>query len=114
MSLLLTNARSLCPKIDSLKDIFSSLVLNIACVAETWYEGGRGLREHVENVEGLSGIIILHKGREGRTKKIGEGVAIAFDVASCNLKIRNLKERRQSIKDSGHLCRLNPAEHDIR
>ena len=34
--LLLTNARSLKPKIDSLKSAFSSLGLNLACITETW------------------------------------------------------------------------------
>ena len=37
--LLLTNARSLKPKIDSLKSAFSSLGLNLACITETWYKG---------------------------------------------------------------------------
>ena len=39
--LLLTNARSLRPKMDSLCDAFSSLGLNMACITETWYRGGR-------------------------------------------------------------------------
>ena len=37
---LLTNARSITPKIDSLKDAFNSLNLQFACITETWYAGG--------------------------------------------------------------------------
>ena len=36
---LLTNARSLTPKIDSLIDAFRLLSLHFACVTETWYQG---------------------------------------------------------------------------
>ena len=89
--LLLTNARSLKPKIDLLKSAFSSLGLNLACITETWYKGGRDLKEHIRDVEGASGIRILHKSRDGRTKGVGGGVAVAFDTASCNLKMRTLK-----------------------
>ena len=89
--LLLTNARSLRPKIDSLNDAFGSLGLNIACITETWYKGGRDLSEHLRDIEGSSGIRILHKSRDGRLKKVGGGVAVAFDLGSCNLKIRNLR-----------------------
>ena len=89
--LLLTNARSLCPKTDSLRDAFDSLGLNVACVTETWYGGGSNLREHLSDVEGSSGIQILHKSRDGRTKRAGGGVVVAFDLASCNLKRRGSK-----------------------
>ena len=89
--LLLTNARSLRPKTESLKDGFSSLGLNVACVTETWYKGGRDLSDHLTEIEGSSGIKIIHKSRDGRTGKAGGGVTIAFDVGSCNLKARSLK-----------------------
>ena len=89
--LLLTNARSLRPKTESLKDAFSSLGLNVACVTETWYKGGRDLSDHLTEIEGSSGIKIIHKSRDGRTRKAGGGVTIAFDFGSCNLKPRSLK-----------------------
>ena len=91
VSLLLTNARSLKPKMMALRDAFDSLKLNVACITETWYRGGSELRDHLIEVEGASGLRILHRSRDGRSKKSGGGVAIAFDTASCNLKMRTLK-----------------------
>lgn len=82
----LTNARSITHKIDSLKDAFDYLNLHFECITETWYKGGKELADHVVEVEGASGIRILHKSRDGRTKKRGGGVAIAFNTAVCNLK----------------------------
>ena len=99
--LLLTNARSLRPKTESLKDAFSSLGLNVACITETWYKSGRDLSDHLTEIEGSSGIRILHESRDGCSRKTGGGVAIAFDVGSCNLKPRSLKTVR---KEHGVLC----------
>ena len=67
------------PKIESLKDAFASLRLHFACITETWYKGGKALSDHIVEVEGASGIRILHKSRDGRDKRRGGGVAIAFD-----------------------------------
>ena len=91
MCLLLTNARSLKPKIDSLYQAFGSLELDVACVTETWYKGGSELNEHLIDVEGKMGIKMIHKSRDGRSKKSGGGVAIAFNASSCNFKARGLK-----------------------
>ena len=91
MRLLLTNARSLRPKTTSLLDAFDSLGLNLACITETWYRGGKELREHLQEVEASSGVRIVHKSRDGRGRKSGGGVAIAFNTSSCNLKRRDLK-----------------------
>ena len=38
--LLLTNARSIMPKTQSLIDAFESLDPHFACITETWYRGG--------------------------------------------------------------------------
>ena len=91
MRLFLINAHSLHPKTESLADAFSSLGLNVACITETWYKGGGKLRDHLVNLEGATGIWILHRSRDGRVKKAGGGVVVAFDTATCNLKARNLK-----------------------
>ena len=88
---LLTNARSIKPKMASLLDSFGSLNLHFACITETWYAGGRELRDHIIDIEGAAGIKILHKSRDGRSKKRGGGVAIAFNSALCNFKQRQLK-----------------------
>ena len=94
---LLTNARSLKPKIGALLDSFGSLNLYFACITETWYAGGRELRDHLTDIKGAAGIRILHKSRDGRTNKRGGGVAIAFNSALCNFKQRQLK-----LVEKGH------------
>ena len=99
--LLLTNARSVQPKTQALKDAFSSLGLNIACITETWYRSGKELRKHLDEVEASSGIRVLHKSRDGRRKTSGGGIAIAFDTATCNLKRRDLKNMS---RDSEVMC----------
>ena len=88
--ILLTNARSLLPKIDSLTDAFGSLDLHLACITETWYRGGKDLKEHLIDVERSKGIKILQKSRDGRIRRRGGGVAIAFNTATCNFKQRQL------------------------
>ena len=95
MRLLLTNARSLYPKIDSLVDAFSSLELNLACITETWYRGGNSVKQHIDEVEGSKGIRILHRSRDGRSGRVGGGVAVAFNLTSCNFKVRSLKHLKK-------------------
>ena len=64
-------------------------------------KGGGELKEHLSELESETGIRILHKSRDGRMKKTGGGVAIAFDTATCNLKVRTLKHVG---KDQEVLC----------
>ena len=99
--LLLTNARSLKPKIDALVEAFQSLDLNAASITETWFKGGIKLRDDLRELEGKSGIRVLHKSRDGRTSKGGGGVALAFRTANCNFRTRHLK---QMNKDFEVLC----------
>ena len=89
--LLLTNARWLRPKIKSLVDAFASLGLNVACITESWYKNEAQLRDHLTDLEGATGICVIHRSRDGCTKRAGGGVAVAFNTTTCNLKTRNLK-----------------------
>ena len=88
--LLLTNARSLLPKEDALVDAFQSLELHFAGIVETWFKGGKALRERLDDLEDSKGIKIIHKSRDGRKKAAGGGVAFAFNKSTCNFKGRNL------------------------
>ena len=105
--LLLTNARSLTPKIDSLVEAFQTLDLNAASITETWFKGGKGLREGLRDLEGRSGIRVLHRSRDGRSNRRGGGVALAFRTNNCNFKMRNLK---QISKDFEVLCAVGKVE----
>ena len=88
---LLTNARSLMQKTDALSDAFDSLHLNFACITETWFRGGKKLRDKLSDIEGATGVKFIHKSRDGRLRNVGGGVAIAFNSGTCNLKQRHLK-----------------------
>ena len=59
---LLSNSRSLVKKTDA----FESLSLDFACITETWFKGGKALKEMITEIEGASGIRILHTSRDGR------------------------------------------------
>lgn len=48
---LLTNARSLMPKIDLMIDAFRSLSLNFASITETWLKGGKVLANKLTEVD---------------------------------------------------------------
>ena len=96
--LLLANARSLKPKTKSLRDAFSSLGLNVACITESWFKNGVDLRNYLTELEATSGIRILHKSRDGRKKGSGGGVAMAFDMSSCNFKRKDLKHIRKDFE----------------
>ena len=98
-SLLFTNARSLLPKIDSLTSAFQSLSLHGAGITETWFKGGKGLKERLDELEDSVGIKIIHKSRDGRKKKAGGGVAFAFCTGTANFKQLALKSmtREQEV-----------------
>ena len=94
---LLTNARSLLPKMDSFNDAFQSLQLDFALVTETWFKGGKQLSSAINDFEGAKGIKILHKSRDRRLRSGGAGgVAIDFNSVSTNLKKRSLKHLDKS------------------
>lgn len=89
---ILANARSLLPKMDSLTDAFESLRLDFALITETWFKGGKKLAQALRDVEGASGIKVVHKSRDGRLSGGGAGgVAIAFNSTTTNFKQRALK-----------------------
>ena len=70
-------------------DAFSLLDLHVPGITVTWFKGGRDLRVRLEELEDSKGIKIIHKSRDGR-KKGGGGVAIAFNMGTCNFKARAL------------------------
>ena len=88
---ILTNARSLCPKITSLIDHIHELDLNFAAITETWFKGGAQLRQELDDIEQASGVKILQRNRDGRRKSRGGGVALAFRTASATFKERKFK-----------------------
>ena len=86
---VLTNARSLSPKINSFLDMMRELELNFAAVTETWFKGGAAPAQEISDIHQASGIKIIQKHR--RANKRGGGVALAFRSSSCNFKERKIK-----------------------
>ena len=81
-------------------DAFQSLDLHCAGITETWFRGGKALRERLHDIEDSKGIKILHKSRDGR-KNAGGGVAFAFNKSTCNFKARGLGP---ACKDKEMIC----------
>ena len=102
---LLTNARSLAPKITSFLDCFSELRCDFAMVTETWFKGGRKLDSDIKEA---TGIKILCKNRPVKNHKgaTGGGVAIAFDSERCNLKKRMVKSKHEIICAVGKIGKI--------
>lgn len=92
--LLLTNARSLSPKINSLQTYFESHELDVALVTESWLRSGEMLDRDVIDLEWGTNLKIIYKNRQktaaGR-RKVGGGVSIIYDKNKCNLKERRVK-----------------------
>ena len=58
-----TNARSLCPKINSLIDCWDELKSDVGIVTETWLADGEGLEEDREDLVQCAGLGMLYKNR---------------------------------------------------
>lgn len=67
-----TNARSLCPKINSLIDCFDELDATAAVVTETWLADGPHLEDDRQDLLLGAGLEVLCKNRE---RKVSTGVA---------------------------------------
>ena len=63
LTVINTNARSLCPKMSSLIDCFSDLTASLGVVTETWLTDGEGLDEDVEDLALGAGIRMICKNR---------------------------------------------------
>ena len=92
---MLTNARSLLPKVGALVDAFDSLDLDAALITETWFKPGKDLQSRLDDLEGEHGIRVIHRSRDGRSRKAAGGVALAFKSGACNLRKRELKNRKE-------------------
>ena len=82
-----TNARSLCPKIQSLIDSFSELQLTFATITETWLADGDGLDQDLEDLTLGSGISLICKNRSRNHRGVAHGgVALAYRADAVTFK----------------------------
>ena len=63
LSIINTNARSLCPKIDSLITCFDELDLSFAVITETWFKDSVQLEDDLIDLRGRAGLGMLTKNR---------------------------------------------------
>ena len=93
-NVLLTNARSLSPKISSLHTCFAEHKIDVAMITESWLRDGTVLDRDIIDLEWGTNLKIIYKNRPrtpaGR-RKVGGGVSIIFNKASCNLRERKIK-----------------------
>ena len=90
---ILSNARSLKPKIESLIDYFDELDLHLAIVTESWLKPGRELERNTRDLESGQRLAILHKSRPtNRNRTAGVSVALIY-----NKNLIRLNERKVSM-----------------
>ena len=86
-TLINTNARSLCPKINSLIDTFEELDATGAVITETWLSDGPSLEEDKQDLLLGAGLSMLCRNREPDSKgKSYGGVALFYRDDICSFK----------------------------
>ena len=74
-----TNARSLCPKINSLIDAFNETGAAITTITETWFRDCPELDADLLDIENGTGVSFICKNRKPAANGVAYGgVAIAF------------------------------------
>ena len=87
---MLTNARSLAPKICSLLNYFRDFSLHFSVITESWLASGTELDNALAELENGTDLRMLYKNRpvkpSSRRRTAGGGVAIVYDKSKCKLK----------------------------
>ena len=87
ITLINTNARSLCPKINSLIDCLQELSASIGVITETWLNAGSGLAEDEEDFEDGTGYGMISRCREPGARGVAHGgVLVVFRKSDCGLR----------------------------
>ena len=94
VKLLLTNARSLSPKILSLQTYFEEHDLDVALVTESWLKDGQVLNRDIIDLEYGTDLKIVYKNRPNNRagrRKVGGGVSIIYKKSRCSFKERKIQ-----------------------
>ena len=95
---VLTNARSLSPKIMSLIDYFDECKLHFSIITESWLANGETLDRDIIDLENGTDLKVIYKNRPvkptSRRRTAGGGVAIVFNKNTCNLKEFKVQSNR--------------------
>ena len=80
-----TNARSLCPKINSLVDCFEEVGAHVGVVTETWLSDGQGIEDDVRDFVLGTGLGMLYRNRAANARGFSHGgVAVIYQSGSCS------------------------------
>ena len=104
---MLTNARSLSPKINSLHTMFEEHDLDIALITESWLKDGSVLDRDVIDLEYGTDLKILYKNRPKRptsARSVGGGVSIIYKKNRCSFKERRLSRNNFEIVSATGKC----------
>ena len=86
INIINTNARSLCPKIDSLIDCFEELDGTIAVVTETWLADGPSLDADIGDLIRGAGLGMACLNRQPNDRGVAHGgVAVVHSTSACTL-----------------------------
>ena len=87
LTMLNTNARSLCPKVKSLIDCVDEMEAGFAVVTETWLADGPTLQDDTQDLELGVGLSIIHKNMKACANGVTYGgVVIIYRKDTCNFK----------------------------
>ena len=83
-----TNARSLCPKIDSFIDCFEGLDAVVGVVTETWLSDGESLSDDIVDLAHGTGIGLICLNRQNNARGYAHGgVAVSFKTSCPTRKL---------------------------
>ena len=97
---MLTNARSLAPKIRSLHTMFEEHKIDIALISESWLKDGETLDRDIIDLEHGSNMKILYRNRSSKRngmRRVGGGVSIVYNMSSCSFRERKLAGNKYEI-----------------
>ena len=84
--LINTNARSLCPKVNSLLDCFNEMNVSVGVITETWLKDGSGLEEDADHFVSGTGFGLINLCRMPNHRGVAHGgVLIAYRKNVCEL-----------------------------
>ena len=110
MKLLLTNARSLSPKIESLHDYFEEHELDVALITESWLRDSRVLDRDVVDLEHGTDLKIIYRNRAPKRaslRPVGGGVSIVFNKNTCSLRERKIRGNKfELVAAVGRVARV--------
>ena len=108
LKILLTNSRSLAPKIDSLQDYFTEHEIDIAMITESWLKDGRVLDQDVIDLEHGRDLKIIYRNRPKKSlsnRAVGGGVSIIYNKTKCTLRERKIRGNKfELVAATGRLA----------